>query len=337
MSKIIVSYRRSDSAAIAGRIFDRLTSHFGEELVFMDIDKIPFGTDFRKHIQGVLEGGGILLAVVGPNWLGKTTDGNRMKDEADPVRVEVEAALRQGMTVLPVLVDGAAMPGAADLPESMREFAFINAAPVDIGRDFRQHMDRVIRAIDEILTPRAAAPTQRKGRTPLRLAAAIGTVALAALAGGVYWIATKPIAVSGSATVADTSARIEVSRAAPRSDGSTASGAQMEVSRSAPATNETAPPRSAEPSRVALPPAAASYRVLPNVSGGVQNLRGGPAVKYPLVVAIPAGATGLTIGACRASEDGTRPWCAATWRTYSGWISSCCVVDEKTGAPPRID
>jgi uncharacterized protein YraI len=93
---------------------------------------------------------------------------------------------------------------------------------------------------------------------------------------------------------------------------------------------------SAEPGRQAAltPP---TFRVLPNVSGGVQNLRAGPALRYPIVVPIPAGATGLTIGACRKSEDRTRPWCAATWRSYSGWISSCCIVDEKTGAPPRIE
>ena len=72
MSKIIVSYRRSDSAAITGRIFDRLIDRYGEELVFMDIDRIPFGTDFRHHIQDALRDADILLAVIGPGWLGKT-------------------------------------------------------------------------------------------------------------------------------------------------------------------------------------------------------------------------------------------------------------------------
>jgi uncharacterized membrane protein YgcG len=84
-------------------------------------------------------------------------------------------------------------------------------------------------------------------------------------------------------------------------------------------------------------PPPVTYRVLPNVSQGVQNLRSGPGVKYPIVVAIPAGSTGITIGACRKSDDGTRPWCPANWRSHSGWISSCCIVNEKTGAPPPID
>ena len=124
----------------------------------MDIDRIPFGTDFRHHIQDALRGADILLAVIGPTWLGKTADGRtRIQDEADPVRVEIEAALKQGLAVIPVLVDNATMPGAADLPESIRDFAYINAAPIDVGRDFRAHMERLTRSIDGIVgTDKAA-------------------------------------------------------------------------------------------------------------------------------------------------------------------------------------
>ena len=103
---------------------------------------------------------------------------------------------------------------------------------------------------------------------------------------------------------------------------------------SAPGAGTKSRPRSR--SRRRSPPPA-TYRVLANVSGGVQNLRSGPAVKYPIVIPIPAGATGIVLGACRAAEDNTRPWCQATWRGLSGWISSCCIVDEKTGAPPKVN
>ena len=190
MSKIIVSYRRSDSAAITGRIFDRLVDRYGEESVFMDIDRIPFGTDFRHHIQDALRGADVLLAVIGPTWLGKTADGRtRIQDEADPVRVEIEAALKQGLAVIPVLVDNATMPGAADLPESIRDFAYINAAPIDVGRDFRQHMERLTRSIDGIVgTDKAAMevvlargyPDAPKASSwsARRMAAVIGSVAV---------------------------------------------------------------------------------------------------------------------------------------------------------------
>ena len=64
----------------------------------MDIDNIPFGTDFRHHIKGVLLEGDIVLAVIGPRWLGPSAEGrNRILDEADPVRVEVESALAGGI------------------------------------------------------------------------------------------------------------------------------------------------------------------------------------------------------------------------------------------------
>jgi TIR domain len=206
MSRIIISYRRADSAAIAGRIFDRLSSHYGDESVFMDIDKIPFGTDFREHIRKVLLDGDILLAVIGPNWLGKTADGgSRISDDADPVRVEIETALRQKTTVIPILVDGAAMPSSAELPESMRDLAYINAAPLDVGRDFRQHMDRLIRSIDTLLgedsepaptAARNAAPSASPARLRVGLAVGAAAIVLVAAAGWAFtpqhWFAAAP-------------------------------------------------------------------------------------------------------------------------------------------------
>ena len=153
MPKIIVSYRRSDTQAIAGRIYDRLSAYYGDESVFMDIDKIPVGTDFRQYIRNELGQADLLLAIIGPHWLESREDGRkRISERADPVRIEIETALEGGIPVVPVLVDGASMPGEDQLPDTFKDFAFINAAVVDIGRDFRQHMDRLIRAIDGILT-----------------------------------------------------------------------------------------------------------------------------------------------------------------------------------------
>src|SRR5882762_10276889 len=118
MTHITISYRRSDSDAIAGRIRDRLASHFGDESVFMDIDSIPFGFDFRDHIQEALAQNDILIAVIGPQWLGPGKGGSlRIMEETDPVRIEIETALKNGSAIIPVLVGGATMPEPADLPE----------------------------------------------------------------------------------------------------------------------------------------------------------------------------------------------------------------------------
>ncbi len=159
MPKIVVSYRRSDSSATAGRIYDHLLSHFGAGSVFMDVDHIPFGTDFRTHIQSEMLRSDVLVAIIGPRWLGAGPDGQtRIADEADPVRVEVETALRHGITIVPVLVDATPMPTAAQLPEGLKALAFVNAAPVDMGRDFRAHMERLARSLDDILARKAGTP-----------------------------------------------------------------------------------------------------------------------------------------------------------------------------------
>ena len=94
MPTIILSYRRDDTGAIAGRIFDRLVGHYGADQVFMDIDSIPFGLDFREHIQETLKRCDVLLAIVGKNWAAPDEKGGfRIAAENDWVRIEVEAAL----------------------------------------------------------------------------------------------------------------------------------------------------------------------------------------------------------------------------------------------------
>lgn len=96
-----------------------------------------------------------------------------------------------------------------------------------------------------------------------------------------------------------------------------------------------------QPAPQAPPPVAAlpreTYRVLNNVSQGIHNMRSGPGTNFPLVVSIPAGATGLVVGQCRPPQDrrSAHPWCEVTWRGHSGWTSACCIVSERSGALPR--
>lgn len=157
MPRIAISYRRSDSAPMAGRIFDRLSARYGEDSVFMDIDDIPFGIDFRDHIQEVLLRTDVLIAVIGPDWLGRSAAGDtRMRAEKDPVRVEIETALDHKTAILPVLIEGAKMPANTELPASFGNFAYLNALEISSGRDFRLHIERLIGAIDRLTTPDAA-------------------------------------------------------------------------------------------------------------------------------------------------------------------------------------
>src|SRR5207253_11264670 len=87
---IMISYRRADSAPITGRIYDRLCARFGADHVFMDIDSIPIGIDYRNHIDDSLKHCDVLLTVIGPRWVGSGNVGERrIDDPSDLVRLEV--------------------------------------------------------------------------------------------------------------------------------------------------------------------------------------------------------------------------------------------------------
>jgi len=163
-SKIILSYRRADSDVITGRIRDNLANHYGEDAVFMDIDSIPLGFDYRKQMKDALAENKVMIAVIGPKWLGGKGKDARIDANNDPVRIEVETALKQGTPIIPVLVGGATMPKAADLPESLQELCYINAAEVDGGRDFRQHMSKLINGIDQILKTGESPPLKQTSK-----------------------------------------------------------------------------------------------------------------------------------------------------------------------------
>lgn len=198
MPKILISYRRSDSAAMAGRISDRLIARYGPDSVFLDIDNIPFAIDFRDHVRETLKRSDVVLAVVGPRWRGVSDGHVRLQDEDDPVRVEIELAIQAGIPIFPVLVDGAAMPHASELPDSLKRFAFINAAPVDTGRDFHQHVDRLIRSLDQMLgaSAEASAPLHPPSGGVLdRLRSSFPWAVAGVLAvpfGAAYWELTPP-------------------------------------------------------------------------------------------------------------------------------------------------
>jgi hypothetical protein len=139
---------------------DRLVNHYSAESIFMDIDNIPLGVDFREYVARTLENADIVLAIIGRKWAGGTTkQKTRIFSSTDPLRIEIEKAFEFGIPVLPVLVDGATMPDPDKLPESLKELPFRNAAIVDNGRDFHPHIDRLIRSMDLILEKSSSNPS----------------------------------------------------------------------------------------------------------------------------------------------------------------------------------
>jgi uncharacterized membrane protein YhaH (DUF805 family) len=130
--RVFINYRRSDTQAAAGRLFDRLTQHFAHDVIFMDVDGIEPGADFVSTIEKQVAACGAFLAVIGPGWIDarNAAGSRRLEDPHDNVRVEIESALKRDIRVIPVLVDGARMPQPEELPESIRPLARRNAVEI---------------------------------------------------------------------------------------------------------------------------------------------------------------------------------------------------------------
>jgi len=145
---IAISYRREDSLPIAGRLYDRLQTKFGKSNVFMDFDSIPPGVDFREQIKRTIEQSNLVIALIGPKWLGEKSDKSRRIDDSnDFVRLEIAHALQCGIIVIPVLINNASMPPPEKLPPDIEGLAFRNAVTLDSGIDFHHHADRLINSI----------------------------------------------------------------------------------------------------------------------------------------------------------------------------------------------
>ena len=153
MSGIYLSYRRMDGAAHAGRLFDHLSRHFGPGSVFMDLQGIARGQEFTLAIQSALNVCEVVLVVIGNTWATCTgQDGQRrLDDPKDWVRLEVAAALRRNVLVVPVLVDGARLPDPASLPEELQPLCGRNACELsdlrwsfDVG-ELVKDLEKVVR------------------------------------------------------------------------------------------------------------------------------------------------------------------------------------------------
>jgi len=188
MSAILLSYRREDAAATAGRIADRLASEFGRAAVSRDASAAPGDrADARRarEIDEAVREASVILVVIGPRWLlGGEGRARPIDDPADVVRLHVEAALRHNKPLIPLLVQGAAPPLADLLPPSVRELAARLALPVRYDPDFARDMGRVVESVAR-WAPRLT-PARRAARRAARLGAlvvgvVVGVVGLAVL------------------------------------------------------------------------------------------------------------------------------------------------------------
>ena len=148
MHGIFINYRREDVAGFARSLFDRLRAHFGDNQVFMDVSNIEPGLDFIDTIDKSLKSCEALLVLIGPDWESVCVE--RSGEPDDFVRIEVAAALKRNVRVIPVLVQGATMPDEANLPEDIKPLVRRQATALSNDR-FDSDIERLIEVLEKTL------------------------------------------------------------------------------------------------------------------------------------------------------------------------------------------
>jgi len=216
MNTVFISYRREITAGEARALYNDLADRLGKNSVFMDVDSIALGRDFRNALQNTLASCDLLLVLIGRNWADVTDEEGRrrLENPSDFVRLEIEAALKRDIVVMPILVQGAHMPTAGQLPPEIKDLAYRNGFELShtrwesdvgemmrrLGLDVSQQGAEVKQsaapgaALNASTAPsaRLAEPRRRALTRPINRRQALGIAALAAVGAGAA-IATPSI------------------------------------------------------------------------------------------------------------------------------------------------
>jgi hypothetical protein len=185
--RVFLSYRRSDAGGYAGRLADTLTGRLGPRSVFQDVTAIAPGQDFTLAIDRALDGSDAVLAVIGPDWLAAdpASGAPRLRQPGDYVRLELARALERDVRVVPVLVGGAELPAADDLPGDLRGLVQRQGVVLH-DPTWHEDVDGVVRSLrGEPAVP--ARPTRR-------WVGAIAVAGLVAAGGATWWWQARDIA-----------------------------------------------------------------------------------------------------------------------------------------------
>jgi hypothetical protein len=150
---IFISYRHADTLPYARLLQISLHERFPDARVFMDLDSIEAGVDFRKVISDAVNACGVVVVLIGPQWA-SLADGEgrrRLDDPDDYVRFEIRTALKRGARVIPVLVEGARPVGQRELPPDIRRLARLNVLEMSCDHRYQYDADRLMRIIDRAL------------------------------------------------------------------------------------------------------------------------------------------------------------------------------------------
>jgi hypothetical protein len=159
---IFISYRRSDSQDMVGRIDDYLTDHFGREHVFLDRNSIDYGAVFPDRLKQAIQDSKVVLVVIGADWSSvRDEKGRRLENPDDWVRQEIALALEQRLVVIPVLLDGTNMPSPRELPQTIQKLAERNAIDLITRKNtnlFKAGMAEIITLIEKQVPELRPAP-----------------------------------------------------------------------------------------------------------------------------------------------------------------------------------
>jgi hypothetical protein len=151
MNKIFISYRRKESADFTGRLFDRLAGYFGPDSVFMDVDVLISGADYRTQIGKIIAECDVLLAIIGQEWTTITDESGkrRLDNPDDQLRIEVATALERGIAVVPVLIHGAGLPNADELPADIAAIATAEPIGIQSGLPFNTDVQKLVDRLEQ--------------------------------------------------------------------------------------------------------------------------------------------------------------------------------------------
>ncbi|HUE09706.1 MAG TPA: PAN domain-containing protein [Steroidobacteraceae bacterium] len=256
MAGIFINYRRDDSPGVAGRLFDYLALKYSRNGIFMDVDAMKPGMDFAVQLDSQVSQCRVLLAVIGPRWLdAKDHAGHRRLDsDRDYVRIELASALKRDIPVIPVLVDGAAMPDEDSLSDDLKPLARRHALELRHTR-FNADADAIMHALEGVVPRRQMTwPIVGAAAAVVMVAVAVGAVLWPKLSAKLHPAAVPQVAMSPTPP-AQTPPAVSLPSAAPP----IAPSQQQAVLPPAPAPSPPAPhpalpaPASAAPA-ASLPP-----------------------------------------------------------------------------------
>jgi len=306
MRAIFISYRREDTEGHAGRLFEDLCDRFGKGAVFMDVAGIEPGRDFRRVIEQQVASCGVLLALIGKDWLDiKDAQGQRRLDDPnDFVRLETANALKRDIPVIPVLVQQAGMPRAEQLPDDLKDLAFRNSVELTHARwgsDVQLLITALMPYVDPPLTVAAPAlpPTQRRAGW-----AAVPLAALA-LGGGAYigWDRYKPTPVATPVAAPVTAPMVDKVAAAPAPAAPAVVAAGTAGTAPAPVTDTPAALSPAKARRVDKPVVATPPTSTPSPAPKPAPVVTAAPAPAPVVMPVPPPPSSPTVLAARSDPS----------------------------------